>query len=80
MAKATISIQQRRLFFAGKRVKTNHGTKPCANGRHVGPLINTARYDDFHASNPASEFDWRGFGECAACSSTVHRSEIVRAA
>jgi hypothetical protein len=63
---------KRRLWHAGKRMK-HREPRPCSAGNHVGPLVGTALYD-------AAGGWWAGIGNCRACGSTVHKSQIKGAA
>ena len=58
------------LFYVGHIKPTKRRQpRPCHDGSHVGPLVNTAVYNRFGGV-------WAGMGECAACRSTVHKSQI----
>ena len=62
----------RRLFIRGK-LRPVRESKPCGGQWHAGPLLDTSRFD------PAGGM-WSGMGTCAACSSTVHHTQIRRLA
>lgn len=61
-----------RMFAAGKL--DPRGSRPCSLGWHAGPLLNHERYDLFPGGM------WKGCGECAACMSTIHVSQLRRPA
>ena len=63
---------EKRLFIAGK-LHARKNARPCSNGHHAGPLLNTARYE-------AAGGIWRGCGECGTCFSTIHKDQLQRTA
>lgn len=63
----------RRVFAAGKLV-TRSAPRPCDNGWHVGPLVNTEKYRNF--PDPW----WADYGECQMCGSTVRADDVRRIA
>jgi hypothetical protein len=48
---------------------------PCGQDSHVGPLLNRQKYIDFALQNEGCLF-WADFGDCAACSSTIHSKQM----
>ena len=58
----------RTTFIAGK-LRTKHQPRPCNHGWHAGPLVETDRFT-------AAGGMWSNMGNCAACGSTIHRSQV----
>lgn len=63
---------RRALFVAGKLTPRRKVKKVCAPGAHVGPLLRTEVYDAVEG--------WNNMGDCRACGSTIHRSQLARVA
>lgn len=59
------------VWFAGRVIPMNRPV--CDPGQHTR-LLGTRKYLEF------DEPMWRDFGECAYCGSTVHRSQLRKAA
>lgn len=64
------SQRKRRLFIAGKLVHQSH---PCSQGFHVGPMVDTARFEEAGGM-------WKNLGTCARCGSTISRRQLARSA
>ncbi len=64
---------KRRLFLVG-RIHPRRHKVICRLGWHIGPLVDTERFDNF------DEPGWEGIGICAACGSSVHRDQLRKGA
>lgn len=68
----------RKVFIRGK-LEPRPTPRPCHDDFHAGPLLNTAKYEAFADTHGPESAIWRGYGECARCSSTIHVSQLRRA-
>lgn len=60
---------KRALFIAGKLAPRRREPRPCSNGWHVGPHVDTERFT-------LAGGIWEGTGLCLACGSHVHKDQI----
>ena len=63
----------RRTTFVAGRLRPQRQPRPCCAQWHVGPLIDT---DTFLAAGGL----WTDMGNCKACGSTIHKSQVRRLA
>lgn len=68
----TVKHHRRTTFVAG-RLRPQRQPRPCHGSWHIGPLIDTEKFD-------AEGGVWGGSGVCAACGFMIHKSQLRRLA